>query len=510
MAASAPAEPLAETTAVADIVILGSGFAGSVLAMILQRQGRDVLVIDKTRHPRFAIGESSTPTANLVLASLARQYDLPRLTPLAKYGTWQATYPQLTCGLKRGFSYFRHLPDTPFQPRDDHSNELLVAANSEDQLSDTHWLRSEVDAFLATEVRAAGIRLWEETDVNQLGPHAGAGWQLAGRRHGQPIAVTAGFIVDASGAAGVVPRALGIPVQRQPCRTHSRALFGHFRGVASWQDMLEAQGGRTADHPFPCDRAAQHQILDEGWMWLLRFENGVTSAGLVLDATRSLPDTSLSPQTQWQRCLDRYPSLRDLFARATLVDPPGTLVRTGRLQRRLTEIVGTHWAALPNTAGFIDPLHSTGIAHSLCGVERLASILEQHWQRPSQTAALLSYQESVLGELDFIDELVAACYRGLARFPLLVACSMLYFAAATTYEERRAAGDRSCDFLCANDAALRSIVSHLTGRLSRVQSEAEVETFAAELAIAIRPFNTVGLCNPAARNMYRYTVAPEV
>ena len=496
--------------AVADIVVLGSGFAGSILALILQRQGRDVLVIDKASHPRFAIGESSTPTANMVLASLARQYDLPRLEPLSKYGTWRATYPQLTCGLKRGFSYFKHTLHTPFQPSDDHGHELLVAANSDDRVSDTQWFRSDVDAFLATEAREVGIRLWEETDVDRLSPHCDGGWCLTGRRDGQPIEVTAPFIVDASGAAGVVPRAIGIRDQQELCQTNSRAVFGHFRNVASWEEMVAAQGCRTSDHPFPCDDAAQHQILDDGWMWLLRFENGVTSAGLVLDATRSPLDASLSPQAEWQQCLKRYPSLHQMFARATLVNPPGTLVRTGRLQRRFHRIVGSNWAALPHTAGFIDPLHSTGIAHSMCGVERLAAILQQNWQRPTLPEALVGYEASVLRELDFIDQLVAACYRGLTRFPLLVACSMLYFAAATTYEESRAAGDQGLDFLCANNPELRAIVTHLIARLSKVESAADVEAFVDDLAVAIRPFNTVGLCNPAARNMYHYTVAPEM
>jgi FADH2 O2-dependent halogenase len=495
---------------VADIVVLGSGFAGSILALILERQGRDVLVIDKASHPRFAIGESSTPTANMVLASLARQYDLPRLEPLAKYGTWRATYPQLMCGLKRGFSYFKHTPGMVFQPSDDHANELLVAANSDDQVSDTQWLRADIDAFLATEVRQAGIRLWEETNIHDLSPHSDGGWSLTGRRDGQPIEVTAGFIVDASGAAGVVPRALGIRDQLELCQTNSRCVFGHFRNVASWQETIATQGCRTSDHPFPCDHAAQHQILDDGWLWLLRFENGVTSAGLVLDAARLPLDASRSPQEEWQQYLEAYPSLQQMFAQATLVKPPGTLVRTGRLQRRWRQIVGSNWAALPNTAGFVDPLHSTGIAHSFCGVERLAEILQQHWQRPTQEEALLRYQVSVLSELDFVDQLVAACYRGLTRFPLLVACSMLYFAAATTFEESRAAGDRNLDFLCANNPQLRAVVTSLTERLDNVESAADVESFVDELATAIRPFNTVGLCNPSARNMYHYTIAPEV
>ena len=55
-----------------DVIIIGSGFAGSIMAMILRRLGRTVLVLEKGKHPRFAIGESSTPVADLVLRDLAQ------------------------------------------------------------------------------------------------------------------------------------------------------------------------------------------------------------------------------------------------------------------------------------------------------------------------------------------------------------------------------------------------------------------------------------------------------
>ncbi len=486
-----------------------------MLAMILQRQGRNVLVIDKGTHPRLAIGESSTPTANMVLASLARRYDLPRLAPLARYGTWKTAYPHLACGLKRGFSYFKQVPQTRFAARDNHANALLVTANRSDQVSDTQWFRSDVDAFLAAEVQSNGSRLWEGVTIDRIRRQGIPGqdrpvWRLTGRRDGHSIEVTATFVVDATGAAGIMPQTLGIGRKDDMCRTNSRALFGHFRDVDSWHEVLVARGCQTASHPFPCDHAAQHQMLDEGWMWLLRFENGVTSAGLVMDANRSRLDPRNAPELQWQQTLARYPDLDDLFRHATLVDPPASLVRTARLQRRWRQIVGEDWAALPHTAGFIDPLHSTGIAHSLCGVERLATVLEHHWQRPSLPTSLESYQQTVQNELDFVDQLVSACYVGLNRFPLLIACSMLYFAAATTYEERRAAGVADLEFLCAHDQQLRAIVTHLTDRLQRVHSEAEVRAFCDELAAAIRPFNSVGLCDPSVDNMYHYTAAPEV
>src|SRR6266581_6359807 len=91
-----------------DIAVVGSGFGGSLTAMIARRLGRSVVLLERGQHPRFAIGESSTPLANLLLEEIARQYSLPRLLPLAKWGTWQKQYAEIACGLKRGFTFYHH------------------------------------------------------------------------------------------------------------------------------------------------------------------------------------------------------------------------------------------------------------------------------------------------------------------------------------------------------------------------------------------------------------------
>src|SRR5258708_39955322 len=108
-----------------DVASLGGGFAGSLLALMLSRQ-RDVVLIERGRHPRFALGESSTPLADLALAEIARDYDLPWLAPLAKYGTWKRAYPDLPCGLKRGFTFAKHHKGQAFVPDPEHRNELFV------------------------------------------------------------------------------------------------------------------------------------------------------------------------------------------------------------------------------------------------------------------------------------------------------------------------------------------------------------------------------------------------
>ena len=47
-----------ETT---QVLIVGAGPAGSVAAALLRQQGRQVLMLEKQRFPRFSIGESLLP-----------------------------------------------------------------------------------------------------------------------------------------------------------------------------------------------------------------------------------------------------------------------------------------------------------------------------------------------------------------------------------------------------------------------------------------------------------------
>ena len=501
----------------ADIAVLGSGFAGSLTTLIVDRIGLRPVLVDRARHPRFAIGESSTPIANLVLEDLARRYQLPRLRPLTAYGSWQATYPSVGCGLKRGFSFFKHEVDQTFVPDPTHANELLVTASSEDEHSDTQWLRADIDQFLVREVERAGLPVLDETEITELDvpdvTDTGR-WVLRGHCGTTPVSITAGFVIDATGAGGVLPRALGLTNDVSSVRTRSRAVFSHFVGVEPWHDRLTALGGHVGDHPFCCDDAAQHHVLAGAWLWMLRFNNGLTSAGLAIDDRRHPYDPAVTAAQEWDRWLHRYPSLADQFRHATVAERPGTLRHTGRLQRRITDVVGRHWALLPHTAGFIDPLLSTGIAHTLCGIERLMHVVEHYWRDACFESQLRNYEQAVHTELTLIDELVSGCYDSFGRFGLLTTYTMLYFAAATSYEQRRlATTDRfSGLFLCAEDAALRQAMRDVRGQLSSLLdadelSAAQIADFERMVERSIAPFNRVGLCDARAGNMYRYTGA---
>ena len=505
-----------------EIAILGSGFAGSVLALLLNQIGRKAIIIDKTTHPRFAIGESSTPIGNMILGALADRYDLPALKPLATYGTWRDTYPHLTNGRKRGFSYFQHEQATPFQPNANHTNELLVTASTDDYRCDTHWLRADIDHFLYQQVQKAGIRVFDNTLIQNLAQTTSpassesGGWKIQARNNDTILSVDADFVIDATGHAGLVARHLELPDITNELHTHSHAIFSHFVDLPSWHDVSSALGAHTTDHPYHCDDAAVHHCIDHGWMWMLRFVDGRVSAGFALDCDKYRPNYSVKPEDGWQSLISQHPTLEALFSEAKIAEVPGKLYRTGRLQRLWGQAAGKNWALLPHTAGFIDPLHSTGIAHSLSGIEQLIQIIEKHWQTDQFAVALDQYSQKLIRELKFIDLLVAGCYPCFGNFELLTAYTMLYFSAAITYEERRmdalkAGTPFNHDFLCVDEKPLSDAVHVLYHKLKQITeatpSQTDINSFREAVKSHIAPYNTAGLFAPRINNMYEYTAA---
>jgi FADH2 O2-dependent halogenase len=481
----------------ADLLIIGSGFGGSLAALLAQRIGRTAIVVDARRHPRFAIGESSTPLANLILESLADRYELPWLKPLANYASWKATYPTLGVGLKRGFSYFQHHPGEPFRPDPDRGNELLVAASHGPADADTHWVRAEFDHFLANQVVAAGIPLFESTRLTSL-KATSHGWELWGE---PDFHATARFILDASGDGGFLRRQLNLGDETADLETWSRGLYGHFTDVMPWETIYRAAGGDSAPHPFAADDAALHHIFPGGWMWNLRFDHGVTSAGFALATP---VDTNLTPETEWRQLLDRYPSIGAQYAHAKLIAPDTGLVRTGRMQRLSADIAGPNWALLPTAAGFIDPLHSTGNSHTLIGLERLLTILERDWSRDTQAAALAEYARLTRLELLRIDRIVAGCYRHFADFPRMIAWSLFYFLTAIWSEHRRRTAPREAppSFLAATDPELTALFDAVRAQLDDPRTP--TPRALAAFRDAVEPINLADLGNPARRNLYPY------
>jgi tetracycline 7-halogenase / FADH2 O2-dependent halogenase len=503
-----------------DLAIVGSGFGGSILAMVAKRLGLRVALLERGRHPRFAIGESSSPLAGIILEQLADRYGLPRLKPLAAFGAWQRAYPEVVCGLKRGFTYFKHETGRRFSTAADRSNQLLVAASPNDEISDTHWLRADVDAFLVREAVALGVDYADEVELDAVAWSGAGAPVLTGRRRGAAFRLAARGVVDATGPRGFLSRALQIEARAFGGYPGTQALFSHFTGVARCDGMPDYAGAgpRGESPPYPVDDAALHHVFDGGWMWVLRFGNGVTSAGVaVVDALAEQLRVA-EGEPAWHRLLDRFPTVRAQFADAR---PTRRFDWMPRLSYRAAAAAGPRWAMLPSAAAFVDPLFSTGFPLTLLGIERLASLLEsgaffddtlrgcgppasaEATADKSGPPSLEAYSTTTLAEADHTARFVAGCYAGFPRFDDFVQYSMFYFAAASYAEmARRVAPERaSAGFLRAADAAFAAAVRDLS----------PVRGFAArDIATAIEPFNIAGLCEDGKRNWYGADTADAV
>ncbi|MFL5561840.1 MAG: NAD(P)/FAD-dependent oxidoreductase [Gemmatimonadaceae bacterium] len=492
-----------------DVAIVGSGFAGSLLARILAVQGYEVVLLERGTHPRFAIGESTTPLANLSLERIAIRYGLPDCYHLATHGRWMAHHPELRRGLKRGFTYYRHHPHQPLDDGGGMMERLLVAASPEDAIADTHWLRADVDQHFVREAVAEGVDYRDCSELTGVafGPDSA---RLTGRRDGEPFVLDAKFVVDASGPGGFLARQLAIPSGLDATATRSAIVFSHFTGVRPMAELLP----RMPAGPYPDDWAAVHHVIDEGWMYSLRFDHGVTSAGFLLtpEGMRTLGSDGRDPGSLWHTLLERYPTIGAAFAEA---EPLFPLTFRPMVQHRLMRATGERWALLPHAYAFVDPLYSTGIAWSLRAVERLALAFGEARDGDGvpDTGQLERYDESLAAEADQIDALVAGAYESMAHFELFAAHAMLYFATVSFAEvSQRISGDplaARSGFLGVGDAVLEPVfrkalarLRHITRGCGEVGSAAERHAFAAWVARAIAPRNVAGLADPGRGNSY--------
>src|SRR5580658_5142812 len=296
---------------------MGSGFAGSLMAMIARRQGRSVILLEKGRHPRFAIGESSTPLSNLLLEDLSLRYDLTGIAPLTKWATWQKAYPNLDCGLKRGFTFYHHQFGRRAARSPTREDQLLVAASPHDGIADTHWYRADVDAHFVREAEKIGVEYLDEVELSEAVEQDNE-VRLRGKRPGNEIDISARFVVDATGPRGFLHRAFGLPELPLPEFPQTQGLYSHFRGVGRLEDLLDRN---SADPPYPVDDAAVHHVFDGGWIWVLRFRSGITSAGVAAVDSLATRFGFSEGALAWEKLLRLLPTVRDQFAAATADRP---------------------------------------------------------------------------------------------------------------------------------------------------------------------------------------------
>ena len=183
-----------------------------------------------------------------------------------------------------------------------------------------------------------------------------------------------------------------------------------------------------------------------------------------------------------------------------------------RISRLWAQAAGPNWLMLPTSAGIVDPLHSTGIAHSLSGVLRAANILTCDVSRTKTCRDAFA----ILGRCGWKKCVGSIIWSPTATLPLphsfeaFVAASSLYFISAIHCERGMAeTGDMRDGFLMARSTKLQRVMHEATKQLDLLSTNSNSQEFCKWMRLQIQPWNDVGLLDLHSHNRLSRSIAPK-
>jgi FADH2 O2-dependent halogenase len=126
-----------------DVIILRSGIAGAILGSILARHDVRVLILDSSKHPRFAVGEATIRETTRMLTILAERFDVPELAHISGYANL-CRHVTRSCGLKRNFGFVYHREHQHQNPREVYQVVIPDAFDG----PEAHYFRQDVDQYV--------------------------------------------------------------------------------------------------------------------------------------------------------------------------------------------------------------------------------------------------------------------------------------------------------------------------------------------------------------------------
>jgi len=335
-----------------DVLVIGGGPAGSTIAALLAQQGRDVLLLEKSHHPRFHIGESLLPL-NLELFERLGVAEEVKAIGMPKYGV----------------EFVSPWHDKP---------SMLDFADAWDKAypSAYHVRRAEFDQILFRNAVRRGARAMEGGRVTQVDFRPGGADVSVRQEDEEERTWRTRFVVDASGRDTFLASRLGF--KQRDTKHNSAAIFGHFSGVTRLPGKLE---GNISIFWF-----------DHGWFWVIPLTDGATSVGAVC-WPYYMKSRKTEPRQFLLDTIALCPALAERLRNASLISP---VTATGNYSYSATRAVGAQYIMLGDAFAFIDPIFSSGVflaMHSaFVGADTVATCLDQPQRAPS---ALQAYDASV-------------------------------------------------------------------------------------------------------------------
>lgn len=330
-----------------DIAVVGGGPAGSTAAALLAERGFRVALFEKSRHPRFHIGESLLP-ANLPLFERLGVAEEVRGIGMQKWGAELVSpaHPQPT-RLAFTDAWDKSLPFA-YQVRRSQFDEILFRN------------AARKGALALKGCRVRGV---------EFGGDGGARLQLRRDDGGEEI-WRARFVADASGRDTFLGSRFG--AKRRNARHNSAAIYAHFRGARR--------------HEGRCAGDISIFWFEHGWFWFIPLADGVTSVGAVVWPyylkSRAKPVNEFLMDT-----IALCPKLAERLEGAERVTDAEA---TGNYSYACDRTHGPGYLLLGDAYAFIDPVFSTGVMLAMTSAVDGAEAIETCLRRPGEARRALA------------------------------------------------------------------------------------------------------------------------
>jgi len=413
-----------------DVVVLGTGLGGAMLGAILARNKLDVLMIDSETHPRFTIGEATTPDTNFRLKLLGLKYDVSEIADLGAFHDLRDRVGP-SSGIKRAFSFLYQREGVNQNPAESHQYPTLAPPMG----PDAHFFRQDTDAFMMATAVGYGAHVRQQTRVAEV-DITDDGVRLVTEKK---ETFRAKYLVDGTGMRSVLAQKFDLRdgscactcsgvAQRKACttpcvgkqfRTNSRAIFTHMVGVRLYDQVGSAPAAHG--HKYPLSQSTLHHVFEGGWFWVIPFNNHadstnpLCSVGLVLNRDVH-PESGMDPEEEFWSHVRKYPGMLDQFEGAKAVR---SWTSSGRMQYGSKSITGHRYCLLAHAGFFIDPLYSTGLALTTAMVDLVSEqLLASFSTNDFSPRAFQRLNEFFDRNIQYVDSVVASSFVSFRDYDL--------------------------------------------------------------------------------------------
>jgi len=300
-----------------DVLVIGAGPSGCVSASYLQNNNVKVKIVEKTKFPRYVIGESLLPRC-------MDHFEEVGLLDVLKKQNYE---------IKRGARFLRKGEVCHFDFSLKHSKGW-----------DWTWQvpRDHFDNVLAEETQRKGVPIDFENEVVEVVFNGTKSKTTIKDVDGNIKYIHAKYIIDASGYGRVLPKLLDL---KKPS-----ALPKHSSIFTIAKDINRPEGTEGTLITF--------DVVDkEIWLWVIPFSDGNTSIGFVgpTEFINSYKGSTTEMLTEMLKLSDYY---QDRFKDVPYLFEPKVIEN---FSTAVKQIYGKGYILTGNSGEFLDPIFSSGV-----------------------------------------------------------------------------------------------------------------------------------------------------